>query len=419
MPLDRIALRWMCAALASAGAACSDGSTAPKIDLTSGRLSVGEQTACALQTDGTMYCWGQSSIYFEYGMHPATQPTSGSPVRVPAPALVSLAPGVSQHMCGRAATSNDVICWGRGGTGQLGTGMTEATGNPYGKISGSSWNVIGVSRLTTCGVTTLGTGLCWGINQRGELGTTAVAIGSSSSLPMPVEVTANFKMIAPGWLHSCGITADDRAMCWGDNVHGQLGIGVIDSADTPADEHLVPAPVATTEKFLTLSSGALQTCGITLQNRVMCWGDNETGQLGDGTKTNRSVPTAIASDQKFAMVSVGSGFRGGATALPPTGVSVGGSAHTCALTTTGAAFCWGWNGDGQLGDGTTVDRMSPVAVSSGLSYSTIGAGGAFTCAMTGQQVQCWGANSTGQLGRGVIGLPSMFPVSVAAPFTAP
>src|SRR3954447_15118182 len=103
MSLDRIALRSICIAIASAAAACSDGSTAPNVDLTSGRLSVGEQTACALQTDGTMYCWGQNStFYLEYGVDPAIQPTSGSPVRVPAPALMSLAPGVSQHMCGRS-----------------------------------------------------------------------------------------------------------------------------------------------------------------------------------------------------------------------------------------------------------------------------------------------------------------------------
>lgn len=401
---------------------CGEGSTAP-IDIPSahGLLAVGELTACALDATNSLYCWGaNTATYFEYGMNPTVRPASDAPVRVSAPPLVSLVPGASEHMCGQASATGTVYCWGRGGFGQLGTGTLEPPNNTYATVLGSSWRVVTVSRLMSCGVTTLGTGLCWGLNQRGEIGTTAVAIRGTSPMPVPVETTQKFKMIAAGWLHACGITTDDLVMCWGDNRHGQLGAGTIDDAGDPADAHRRPVTVASQEKFAMLSAGALQTCGVTLDNRAFCWGDNETGQLGDGTTTDRSVPTAVATDQKFTTIAVGSGFGGGATAARPDTVSAGGVGHTCALTAQGTAFCWGWNGDGQLGDGTTTDRSTPVAVSTPIPFSTIGAGGAFTCGMRGHQVWCWGANSFGQVGYGQgIGGKFQVPRLVAAPFDKP
>lgn len=419
MPKTRV-VRWISVLAAMAGASCGDGPTVPNISSAAGQLAVGEQTACALDATGALYCWGLNSSFLEYGVDPATAATSDAPVRVSAPPFSALMPGVSQHMCAQASGSNGVYCWGRGGAGQLGGGGVEGLGNAFTLVAGSSWNVVTVSRLTSCGVTTLGTGLCWGTNQRGEVGTAGVAIGRNSALPVPVDGGTKFKMIAAGWLHACGIATDDRVFCWGDNRHGQLGNGNLDSDDTPADAHIVPVAVATDKKFLMLSSGALQTCGITTDNHVVCWGDNETGQLGDGTTTDRAFPTAIASDQSFRFVSVGSGFRGGALANPTTTVSAGGAAHTCALTTTGLAYCWGWNGDGQLGDGTKTDHLAPIAVAGGLPFSTIGAGGAFTCAMRGHQVTCWGSNSTGQIGYGQgKGGTLPFPRTVVAPFDKP
>jgi len=227
-----------------------------------------------------------------------------------------------------------------------------------------------------------------------------------------------FKRVVAGWLHACGITTSDTVLCWGDNRSGQLGIGGIDAAEVPATEHRVPAPISSDEKFADLSLGATQTCGITLDHRAFCWGTNATGQLGDGTTTSRGTPTLVAGGLKFVAIAVSSGFAGGTNVIPPVTGAQGSVGHTCALTVSGAPYCWGWNSDGQLGDGTTIERHAPVAVQGSLTLTTIGAGGASTCGMRQRAVWCWGANRSGQLGNGSIA-SSVIPVAVGAPFATP
>jgi len=409
-------------------AACSDGPTSP---LTAGvgarGLSVGEETTCALDTGGALYCWGLNSTRFEYGTAPTERASSPTPVKMTLPptagtspaTLASLSIGPSQHTCG-ITPDNLAFCWGRAGLGELGDGNVGLSGNSYTRVLGSFWSSISVGRITTCGITTLGTGLCWGFNQRGEVGTAAVAIGASTPSPTPVSVGDNvkFKRVVAGWLHACGITTSDTVLCWGDNRSGQLGIGGIDAAEVPATEHRVPAPISSDEKFADLSLGATQTCGITLDHRAFCWGTNATGQLGDGTTTSRGTPTLVAGGLKFVAIAVSSGFAGGTNAIPPATGTQGSVGHTCALTESGAPYCWGWNGDGQLGDGTTIERHAPVAVQGALTLTTIAAGGASTCGMRQRAVWCWGANRSGQLGNGTLA-SSERPVAVGAPFATP
>jgi alpha-tubulin suppressor-like RCC1 family protein len=113
-----------------------------------------------------------------------------------------------------------------------------------------------------------------------------------------------------------------------------------------------------------------------------------------------------------------SGFAGVSSAVPPAPRLQGGVAHTCALTEAGAAWCWGWNGNGQLGDGSVTDRSAPVAVRGGLTFDLIGAGGSYSCGMRGNGVWCWGSNVVGQLGNGTT-VPEPAPVKVGAPFDRP
>jgi alpha-tubulin suppressor-like RCC1 family protein len=116
---------------------------------------------------------------------------------------------------------------------------------------------------------------------------------------------------------------------------------------------------------------------------VLCWGDNRFGQLGDGTTDGKTQPVTVI------------GLSARATQV------VAGAAHTCVLVSGGAAYCWGQNLQGQLGDGTTTNRSAPVAVSGGHSFRSIYAGGALTCGITtdGREF-CWGLNQSGQLGDG-------------------
>ena len=136
--------------------------------------------------------------------------------------------------------------------------------------------------------------------------------------------------------------------------------------------------------FTAVSTGELHTCALTSAGGVQCWGNNTGGQLGDGTTTNRLVPVDV------------SGLAGGVAALSL------GQSYTCAVTAAGGAVCWGWNGQGQLGDGTTATRLTPVDVS-GLTSGVvaISAGTDHACALTSAGgVKCWGNNTYGELGDG-------------------
>ena len=156
------------------------------------------------------------------------------------------------------------------------------------------------------------------------------------------------------------------------------------AASTRSTPRLVAAPTGV--RFAALSAGVLQNCGLTAAGAAYCWGSNLFGQVGDRTKTTRSTPALVAAPAgvSFAAVSAGGG-------------------HTCGITAAGAAYCWGRNSSGDLGDGTTTDRLSPalVAAPAGVSFTAVSAGGDHTCGVTAAgAVYCWGSNSRGQLGDG-------------------
>src|SRR5207248_319737 len=136
---------------------------------------------------------------------------------------------------------------------------------------------------------------------------------------------------------TCALTSAGAVKCWGANGVGQLGDGTTTERQTPGTVSGLASGAAA------LAAGG--TCALARAGAVKCWGANYVGQLGDGTTTDRLIPVAV------------SGLASGAAAL------AAGGAHTCALTSAGAVKCWGWNENGQLGDGTTADRLIPVAVS--------------------------------------------------------
>src|SRR6185503_2612134 len=123
-----------------------------------------------------------------------------------------------------------------------------------------------------------------------------------------------------------------------------------------------------------LSLGGNYSCGVTTEHEAYCWGDNATGALGDGSTITREAPTLVAGNLKFTQIATSTGFGAGGAALP--NPNPGTVAHTCAIAESGAPYCWGWNGSGKLGNGTTVDRLTPVAVSGSLQLTHIALGGA-------------------------------------------
>ena len=256
----------------------------------------------------------------------------------------------------------------------------------------------------SCALATSGEAYCWGYNGYGQLGDGTTTSRNSA---WPVAGGFIFRQIsADGWSnagytgwpgHACGITAAGVAYCWGHNGNGQLGDG------TNVDRH-VPVPVAGGLLFAQISVGAASTCGVTTTGDGYCWGWNYYGQLGDGTSSGRWTPTRVAGGLKFVQISTGGGLE------------VYLEAHTCGVTTTGAAYCWGGNDWGEMGNGTWSDgaNPSPVAVLGGLTFQQISAGSDHTCGVTtSNAAYCWGSSGQGQLGDGSWGGPRTSPQPVA------
>ena len=201
-----------------------------------------------------------------------------------------------------------------------------------------------------------------------------------------------FVAVSAGGTHSCGVTMERDAYCWGVNAGGRLGDGT-------TMNRLAPVAVTGGLDLLWVSAGGVHTCGVTTGGEARCWGANHSGQLGDGTTTDRLTPVMVAGRLEFASVDIGSGTSSGSS---------------CGVTTSGEAYCWGLNSSGQLGDGTTTSRLTPVAVAGGLEFGSVSAGNRHTCGVTtGGEAYCWGVNPTGQLGDGTT-TSRLTPVPVAA-----
>ena len=221
--------------------------------------------------------------------------------------------------------------------------------------------------------------MCWGSNCCGQLGDNTVGDNMSVSrrVPGPVlNLPEPAAQLALGYAHACARTASGNVWCWGRNIEGQLGDGT-------SIQRLMPVMILT--GVSSLAAGGNHTCAVLTTGGLTCWGDNGRGQLGDGTRTNRPQPGGV--------IGLGSGV-----------LAVGaGREHTCAVLVGGSLKCWGWNAQGELGDGSLVDRLTPVTVASSASFASVTAGLEYTCALTTSGgAMCWGANPYGQLGSGSV-----------------
>lgn len=341
-------------------------------DVNTQALKAGGLHNCGLTSGGVPYCWGRDD-FGQLG-------NNDNPVSVNAPVMVSggqvftaLAPG-EDHSCG-LTSGGAVYCWGEPGAfGDALNGSPRLT--PTVITGGPAFASLAAGHIHTCGLTSAGAAYCWGYNEFGSLG---IGTKTAQATPTPVSGGLTFASIAAGGWLTCGLTTTGDAYCWGADPVGAIGDG---SSDTTS--RLVPTKVTGGLKFTSLITGGLQTCGLTNLGDAYCWGQDAEGELGDGTPTgSRPSPTPVSGGLKFATLTAG-------------------NSHTCGLTSAGVAYCWGNNDFGQIGDATSgTDRPTPVLVSGGLRFGTLVAGLYHTCGLTFSGVAyCWGNHSYGQVGDG-------------------
>ncbi len=388
-------------------------------------VKVAQYTSCGLKTDNSIRCWGSNNFGI---LGDGTSDRVFTPMPISGNAYWQMiARGVSSFgsaTCGIKA-DNHLWCWGNNQYGMLGDGTYTTPDQPVEVSGGSVWKKVAVSGNHTCGIMADDTLWCWGGNFSGELGTG----GGGTAVPAAVSGGGTWKEVAAGGnAHSCAIKSNDSLWCWGRNNWGQLG----DNSSTP---RVTPVPIAVGETWKQIdtgdSSSSTHTCGIKLNDTLWCWGGNASGEVGDGSTTQRLIPAAISGGGAWKQVSAGdssscgikndgtlwcwgnnaSGQGGdGTTTSPrntPTPISGGGSwkyvsagaNYACGIKSDDTLWCWGSNGVGQLGDGTTIQRLVPTAVSGGGIWVQVVAGNGATCAVskTDNATWCWGSNYEKQL----------------------
>lgn len=285
--------------------------------------------------------------------------------------------------------------------GQLGAGYTNER-----ELAPVAAQISGVAEVSTfvchtCALASAGGVACWGTSFSGELGP---ATTGDSSTPVAIPGLESAVSVSAGVELTCAALADGTARCFGNNMSGQLGGGSL--GGTSAD----PVTVLGISDATSVFAGGSHVCAFRLGGTVSCWGANSCRQLGDGSTHSSIVPVDVD--------------------FPGVAVQVtAGDNHSCLLDDTGTVFCWGANSRGQLGDGTSVDASSPVMTLVELTdVVAIEAGDKHTCVATAAgEAYCWGFNEEGQLGDGsqldrstpvpVTGLSNVLGVSTASKHT--
>ena len=369
--------------VATAAGLTSVTSAAFAVHLTFASVDAGIAHSCGVTTDGAAYCWGSNGAG-QLGDGFLTSRTS--PVLVRGGLRFAAVDAGFLHSCG-LTTSGDAYCWGDNESGQLGDGTLLNRASPVRVLGGLAFAVVNAGVSHTCGVTTGRDVYCWGDNQSGQLGDGTV-VGRMS--PVAVIGGSDFTAVGAGYRHTCGVTTSGTAFCWGRNLEGQLGDGTI----VPRPLKLVA--VVGVSDLRTVSAGIYHNCGVTTSATAYCWGWNGSGRLGDGTEGDTGKAAApVTGGLSFSVVSAG-------------------QFHSCGVTTSARAYCWGGNHFGEIGDGTSdINRASPVAVAGGLTFARVSAGfESHSCGVTPDgRAYCWGANGFGQLGNGTV-VQSLVPVAV-------
>lgn len=361
----------------------------------SGRISAGRYHTCAMtsSSNAKVKCWGRND-YGQIG-NGAILDGPVNPTEVPGVSGVSMIAAGFHHTCALIASDGSIKCWGGNESGQLGDNSTTTRTSPVNVVDGSNNVITGAIIITTgfyhtCAIFSDTSAKCWGLNQAGQLGDSSL---TTSTIPVQVVgFTSDVEAISAGRAHTCLVqSSTHQVKCFGDGLRGELGHG---SWETGVSTAVTASGISDATD---VNCGAGLTCAKLSSGALKCWGVNILG-------SDSNVPVLINEmGNDTGSVEIG-GFEGGGGQ---------GIHHSCAvLSSTNEIVCWGYNNEGQVGDGSNSSRVFPTLVSSLVDAQEVSAGGAHTCAIVlPYAAKCWGDNVWGTLGDGTT-TSSNVPVNV-------
>jgi alpha-tubulin suppressor-like RCC1 family protein len=360
-----------CSFLCDAGFALCATGCCPSISSTPGRLAAGRAHTCVTTAAGGVMCWGKAV---------ANGATSDSAVALAVPGLdagVTAIASKDAHTCA-LLQGGGVRCWGDNTFGALGNPSAGALSPTPVDVQGLTGpaTAIAVGSGFACAKLASGGYACWGRNSDGQLGT---GDKTDSSVAVAASKLVGLTFVAAGGAHACGIVGGG-IQCWGNNASGQLGDGTKTSRVAPAFAFNLSSAGA-----YSIDAAGAHTCAVVGDGSVLCWGDNQYGQLGTGGAGGTQAYPQPVFDIAGKVALISTGYR-----------------HGCALLGSGVVQCWGEGSQGQIGDGDSIDRYTATNVT-GLPQDvvTIASGELHSCALTADdRVYCWGGNGSGQVGDG-------------------
>ena len=360
-------------------------------------MGYGTGAGCALGTDGTVKCWGQSNHEEDANGNE----TSSSNINL-TPATTAAMPDANAISMGTnfgcaVRQGGAVWCFGRNNQYQLGNGTTTTFAAPT-PVGGAAFVATTVSAGTSsaCAVTNAHGVKCWGANNMGQVGSGSAA----ATIATPASV--NFSSITPapalanvsvGGTHACAVSTTGTLYCWGSNAAGQLGNATVAmSTNVPVAVSGLTAPVTQS------CAGLTHSCAALTNGTVACWGGNTAGQVGNGVySTSVATPTVVSGLTRVTQVSCG-------------------ALHTCARKSNGVVWCWGNNADGELGVAGAGTHNTPVQPILPSGAWMVSAGQLSTCVVTtAGGVVCFGDNRYGELGQGTVNLVAGGALPIAVP----
>lgn len=337
-----------CSARFGAGVKCSPVPVR-SLDIRAVAITAGFMHTCALDANGTAFCWGPNH-YGEAGTG------SQSPVLTPTPVagdlqFIQITAGQS-HTCG-ITTSHEAYCWGRDRTGELGGGHVAPESCTFDRtypcsrtpqlVAGShEWAQLSTNDRATCGITTSGELYCWGLDVGGNDGLFCQEPGiltGCTHTPIRIASPNIYKAVSIGGVHHCEQAPDDTIDCWGANYWGMFGDGTT-GVGSPT-----PVPAGGGVAYASLQATRNGTCALTEGGRAQCWGHGNEGQIGNGALEDALTPADVSGGHLFVVLT-----------------SNGISDFTCGIADTGRAYCWGWGVYAQLGDGGFVSKSEPSLI---------------------------------------------------------